>query len=445
MTANAVNPAARFQLGRDASYVFGAQLLAITLGFVLNAVAAHALPTGEFAALSWSLTWLAWLVLCAQLGLMPAGTVLMAVEGEVGLAARLRPIVAALLVNSVVVGGVWWLLIGPTIAGASEGDADYLNMIGLVALWVPAAAIGPVIAGMLRGLHRFREAALYGEYVRRALLLVTLLVVVVGDLDRRLSLIVAVVVAIETGIAAAVVVALDRSARGHRSGAVDIDTSGPGLRRRALAFVLPTIDAPLLPQAGIWLLALVRPPAEVAILSIGIGISFIFGLPVFVGARVLGPRYARTHDQDGELQTLEPIARRHATVSVLFVVAAVAALVIFGDWAVGLVFGEQYADAATVAVILGVGGIVNAGTGSCAAALMHCGHERVVGITAALGAVAYLGLGLAMGNDWGANGVALAAAVVIGGRNLYLAAAARHRLQFITWVGVAGGQAGIDP
>jgi len=163
----------------------------------------------------------------------------------------------------------------------------------------------------------------------------------------------------------------------------------------------------------------------------------VFGLPVFAGARVLGPRYARVHAEGESLRSLEPMARRHATVSVAFVVITTAALALVGDWAVGLVFGEQYAEAATVAVIIGIGAAVNAGTGSCSAALMHCGRERVVGVTAVIAAVAYLVLGLGLGDRWGANGVAAAAALVISSRNLYLVAVTRHRLGFTTWMGLS--------
>ncbi|MGI9600845.1 MAG: lipopolysaccharide biosynthesis protein [Acidimicrobiales bacterium] len=428
-----VNPTARLQLGRDAGYVFGAQALAIALGFTLNAVAARTFEPTEFAALAWALTWLAWLALCAQLGLMQAGTVIMALEGQAGFAHRLRTIVVTLLVNAVIVSLLWWLLIGPLVAGASEDESAYRSVIGGVAWWVPVAAVAPVIAGVLRGLHRFRDAAFYGEYVRRILLLGALAIVVIGDFDRTAITVIAIAVVAESVIALGVVVALDRSARGDRLALAQ--PPAMNLRRRALAFVLPTIDAPLLPQAGVWVLALVRPATEVAVLSVGIGISFLFGLPVFVGARVLGPRYARMHSEGRSLRPLEPIARRHALLSLIFVAAGTLGLVIFGEWAVALVFGDQYQDAATVAAIIGVGAMINAATGSCAAALMHCEQERLVGITAVIAAVSYLGLALVLGNEWGANGVAAAAALVVSSRNLYLVGATKRRLGLTTWVG----------
>lgn len=421
-------------------YVFGAQLAAIVLGFVLNAAAAQTLAPAQFAALSWSLTWLAWLALCAQLGMMQAGTVLMAAGGRDALSRTFRPIVVAVAVNAVVVAVVWGLGLGPLIASASEDESVYRSMIVVIALWTPVAAMAPVMGGVLRGMHRFREAALYGEYVRRVLLLVALLIVVVADVDRRVSLVVAIAVAAETALGVAVVVGIGRRAR---SPAADIGPeSAAALRRRGLAFLLPTIDAPLLPQAGVWLLALVRPAEEVAVLSVGIGISFVFGLPVFVGARVLGPRYTRAHTSSESLMSLEPLARRHATWSTAFVLAATAGLALVGAPLVELVFGTTYGDAATVAVIIGIGGIVNAATGSCAAALMHCGHERIVGVTALLAAASFLVLGLVLGDRWGADGVAVAAALVISSRNIHLAVTAHRRLGIRTWAGSTGTVSG---
>ncbi|MDH3705406.1 MAG: hypothetical protein OES57_05030, partial [Acidimicrobiia bacterium] len=291
--------------------------------------------------------------------------------------------------------------------------------------------------------HRFRDAGLYGEYVRRAVLLATIGVVVVAGIDREAATVAAITVAVETVIAAAVIARIDRTTRSHTTRPVVLDDRS--LRRRGISFVLPTIDAPLLPQAGVWILALVRPSDEVALLSVGIGISFIFGLPVFAGARVLGPRYARARADGRKLTTLEPLARRHANVSFAFVALVTLGLVLFGEWAVGLVFGDQFRDAATVAVIIGLGAVVNAATGTCGSALMHCGHERVVGLTALIAAVTYVVLGLALGNRWGANGVAAAAALVISSRNLYLAAAARHRLGLTTWIGRSGTAPSTDP
>lgn len=423
-------------VGRDASYVFGAQLLAIALGFAVNVVAARVFPTAEFAALSWSLTWLAWLALCGQLGLVQAGTVLMAAEGHAGLRARLRPVVGTVLLNAFIVAVVWWLVLGPLVVDASEDEASYRSMIGVVALWVPVAALAPVIAGMLRGLHRFRDAALYGEYVRRAILLLAFAIAVAAGLEREAAVVAIIAVVIETVLALVVIAGIDVRARSRDAPPSALDERS--LRRRGISFVLPTIDAPLLPQAGVWILALVRPAEEVALLSVGIGISFLYGLPVFAGARVLGPRYARVHSHGGDLRELEPLARRHANISLVFVVVATVAMGLVGEWAVGLVFGDQFRDAATVAVILGLGATVNAATGSCAGALMHCGHERIVGVTAVMAAVGYVALGLALGDRWGAEGVATAAALVVSSRNLYLAAAARRRLGLTTWIGRPG-------
>jgi len=431
------------RVGRDAGYVLTSQLLAIALGFAVNVVAARAFPTSEFAALSWSLTWLAWLALCAQLGLMQAGTVLMAVEGHAGLRARLRPVVVTVLANAAVVAVVWWVVLGPLVVNASEDEAAYRSMLLVVGLWVPVAALGPVVAGMLRGLHRFRDAALYGEYVRRAVLLGAIGVVVLAGIDREAATVAGIAVAVETVVAAVVIIRIDHTARSRPPSTAALDERG--LRRRGISFVLPTIDAPILPQAGVWILALVRPSDEVALFSVAVGISFIYGLPVFAGARVLGPRYTRARADGRDVASLEPMARHHANLSFAFVALVTLSLALVGEWAVGLVFGEQFREAATVAVIIGLGAAVNAATGTCAAALMHCDQERVVGITAVLAAGAYLLLGLTFGNQWGANGVAAAAALVISSRNLYLAAVARRRLGLTTWIGRTRTSTTTDP
>jgi O-antigen/teichoic acid export membrane protein len=165
----------------------------------------------------------------------------------------------------------------------------------------------------------------------------------------------------------------------------------------------------------------------------------LLAVPIGIVMRTLAPRIASAAATDRLVQLQAPI-RRTASWSAAVTALAVLVLAAAGPWAVPAVFGADYADALSPALVMCAGVLVNAWTGPCSVVLSHAGHERLVAGSALVSAVAFFGLGSWWGATWGGTGVAAAAAVAMGARNLYLARAARQRLGIRTIATTARGE-----
>jgi O-antigen/teichoic acid export membrane protein len=88
-------------------------------------------------------------------------------------------------------------------------------------------------------------------------------------------------------------------------------------------------------------------------------------------------------------------------------------LAFFGRSILALVFGTYYGQAWAVLVILSVGQVVNALSGSCALTLMMTGQQKALMVIALASAAFQAGLGIGLSKVLGLAGVALAVAGVL--------------------------------
>jgi O-antigen/teichoic acid export membrane protein len=427
--ARAAGTAPKRHLRRDAAYVAAGQLAAVASAFLMTVVAARVLPARDFGALSWALSWLTYLAVVAQLGLTQVATIAFAGRAHDEHPVLLRRLLAAQALGVLAVGAVWEALLGPVTAASGTPPAAYRPLVAVVALWLPAAAVGPVLVNALRARSRFGLSLVFGEHVRRVLLIAILLVAAVAGSDPSLSTVVWWTVAVESvvylaGVAALVGVVAGR--RPRRPGPPPRWTTG-GLVRFGSSFTLATLASATVPQAGVWLLAAFAPVEEVAVLSVAVRIAVLLATPTAIGMRTLAPRIAAAHEA-GDLATLEEPMQRFALWSTAATVAATVALAVTGPALLPAVFGDGYGRALAPALLLSAGAVVNAWTGPASAALSHAGHQRTVAISALVAALGFLAGSALLAPIWGANGVATMASLAMSGRNLHLARAAHRSL-----------------
>ncbi|MCZ2860574.1 lipopolysaccharide biosynthesis protein [Blastococcus sp. VKM Ac-2987] len=444
-------PAAEHRaLRRDTVLVAVGQLAAVVSALLVAVVGARVLPTAEFGALSWALSWLAFLAVLAQFGLTQVATVAVAQRARRTHAALLRRLVLAQTVGVLVTAALWQWAIGPATAAAGTPPAAYRPLVLLVALWLPAAALGPVLVNVLRARARFGLALVFGEHVRRVVLVGVLLLGAAGaaaTLSARAA--VAWTVAVETAVVLAALLLLARDtgpdaagrhaarrvpddgpAREAPSGAIG-SAAGSGspwrLLRSGRAFALATLASVTLPQSGVWLLAVVAPVEEVAVFAVAVRIAVLVAVPTAIGVRTLAPRIAAASGA-GRLTALQEPVRRFAVWSTAATAAAVVLLAATGSLLLPALFGPPYAAALVPALVMSAGVVVNAWTGPCSVVLSHAGRQRTVAVSALAAAAAFAGLAVWWGSAWGGTGVAAAAAVAMSARNLHLARAASRSL-----------------
>ncbi|MGY1704733.1 lipopolysaccharide biosynthesis protein [Geodermatophilus sp. SYSU D00697] len=417
---------ARDALRRDAALVAAGQLAVIASAFLLTVVGARLLPPEDFGALSWGLSWLAFLAVLAQFGLTQVATITLA-RGDAGThTSLLRRLLVAQVVGVAVVGVLWAGGAGPVAAGSGSPPEAYRPLVLLVAAWLPVAAVGPVLVNAFRARGRFGSSLLFGEHVRRVLL-IGLVVALAAGAGTLPSLETALwwAVAAESAIYLAGVLLLFRVVRDRE--AADPGSSPWQLLRAGGPFTLATLASVTVPQAGIWLLAALAPVDEVAVFSVAVRIAVLFAVPVSIGMRTLAPRIAAA-SASGRLPDLAEPIRRSAVWSTAVTAPALLVLAVTGPVLVPAVFGADYAAALVPALVVAAGILVNAWTGPCSVLLSHAGRQRLVAVSALVSSTAFFGLGAWWGSAAGATGMAAAAAVAMSARNLHLAWAAARTL-----------------
>jgi O-antigen/teichoic acid export membrane protein len=407
------------------------------------------LPVDEFGALSWALSWLTFLAVLAQFGLSQVATIGTAQEPRRAHGTLLRHLLLALAVGVGVTAALWQWALGPATAAAGTPPEVYRPLVLLVTLWLPAAALGPVLVNVLRARDRFGLALVFGEHVRRVVLVGALLVVAVVTTTPSARAALEWTVAVETVIYLACVLILGRvvAAGGngrHAAGHVhpdeppgelppgtadgrDLGGSPWRLLRSGSTFTLATLASVTVPQAGVWLLAVVAAVEEVAIFAVAVRIAVLVAVPTAIGMRTLAPRIAAA-SRSGRLATLEEPVRRFAVWSTAVTLLAVVLLAAAGRVVLPALFGTGYEAALTPALVMCAGVLVNAWTGPCSVVLSHAGRQRIVAASALVSSLSFAALATWWGGAWGGTGVAAAAAVAMSLRNLHLARAAHRTL-----------------
>jgi O-antigen/teichoic acid export membrane protein len=134
------------------------------------------------------------------------------------------------------------------------------------------------------------------------------------------------------------------------------------------------------------------------------------GLILFVywaANNALAPAFARLHVK-GETERLQQLTTSSARLILLFSLPIMLALVVFGRYFLAI-FGSAFTRAYGALLILCVGQVVNAATGSGGWLLVMTGHEREAAWGSGIAALANVGSNLVFVPLWGLNGAALAA------------------------------------
>lgn len=403
---------------RDGLLVLAGQILSIVSGVAVTVVAAWTLPKDDVGVLAWALGLSTLLSVVASWGGAAAAVALVNNGSSGERDQRARSLLRQAGAISGIVCAVWLVSVGPLLAWASR-DAGYGGTVLLVAAMVPTAAVLLVVDGCLRGVHDFEGSVWAGDHVRRALIVVVLLAIGAGLVETGFGTALLVVPLGEAALLAVLLPRLWQRIRDLRAMGHPTEPPEQVTWRRTFDvsshFVPATISGLVIPQAGVWLAALVMSASDVADLSIAVRFSFLLNLAFFVGQRVFGPRLAAAK---GDLTTLEHDMRAYAAFAAAVAVVLGLGFVVLGRPLLRLAFGPEYVSAWLPLVLLSIGQIVTVWAGMGAMSLNYSGHPRVVGRLSVLGIVVFVPAALIGGWLGGAVGVAIPSAIVIGGQGI---------------------------
>jgi O-antigen/teichoic acid export membrane protein len=297
--------------------------------------------------------------------------------------------------------------------------------VAVIALAIPAIALGAVWREGLRGFQDVRLASLLEKVGVPGLTAVALLVAVVGGIDGVNAVAVAVVFAyLATTLVAGA--QLWKRVAGPNAPA-------PIYHRRTwtrfaalmslegvLLFVLQWTDQ--------LMVGLFQDAHQVGVYASALRLAMLVAVPLLAVNSIMGPTAAALHGA-GETERLRVTFSRMtwATAVVGLVVGAV--LIVLGPWLLGL-FGPEFVVGYPALLVLVVGQIVNAATGSVGVILGMTGHAGRLFVNAGLTAVLTVVLNLLLVPRLGILGAALATSISLATVNIVRTVQVRQVLGF---------------
>jgi O-antigen/teichoic acid export membrane protein len=155
---------------------------------------------------------------------------------------------------------------------------------------------------------------------------------------------------------------------------------------------------------------------EVALFAVAQRTAMLTSFVLVAVNAIAAPKFAAMYSQ-GDMDGLRNVALWSVRLMLLAAVPALAFMLAFPEWLMGL-FGEAFRAGAAILVILAIGQFVNIATGSVGFLLSMTGHERVLRSNVLIGALLAVGLGLWTIPAYGAIGGAVATAVAVASQNL---------------------------
>lgn len=386
----------------------GAASFAGTL--VANGVLARLLSPAELGVYFLFITLVTSVVAAAGLGLPRAAVRLVARHLAVAHPGEaVGTLVSA--VRSVAVAGVVAAVLTATWPGrwvvSAVWETPLLDgVLVIAAVMIAAEALRILLSESLRGLHDYRSVALTGEGARAAItaLAIAALALVVG----RTQLRTAVVLTMAVSVAVAAVAAALLLSRLKKLGPRRPVAVAP-LLALSLPLMVHDVTNLLLNSGDVWVIGATRSPRDVAVYAAAVRVVLLVRVPMFLLSQALAPTISELHAV-GDHRRLERMVRGAACLAAIPTLLLVPAGLLFGESVLRVVFGDFYAQGATVLVILSLGEAANGLTGPTAITLSMTGQQRALMGCSVVALVATLAGEILLVGPFGLPGVAAASA-----------------------------------
>ncbi len=180
-------------------------------------------------------------------------------------------------------------------------------------------------------------------------------------------------------------------------------------------------------HADVLLLGLLAATVDVGVYRVAAQGALLVSLGLTALNMVVAPFAARLHIEE-ERQKLQKLVRRTAQAALVFAVPATLLFVVFGEWLLVTLFGDEFRGAYEPLMVLAVGQLVSAWFGPNGMLLTMTRHEREVTRAVAVAAVLNVVLNLLLIPAVGVVGAAIATSVSLVFWNVWLWVVARRRL-----------------
>jgi len=395
------------------AWAFGGRMLVLATGLLINGVLARLVTPSEMGLYFLILSLILFFSQLAQLGMMR--TVVRLVSESIATERSLRARSAILKIFMFVLPASLFLALllvyepGQIIA-KSLFNSDLMSMyMFLVAIWLLFFSLQSLLAETFRGFGDIRSATIFDRLLTN-IILVFLFVYLwfsngKSDIEQVLNLtIIACGISVLSGVflLAKKMLKLDKLGEDIKSSDI-------------LAISLPLLAASLVPflisNGGLWVLGAYHPHEEVAIFAAVTRLVALLGMPLLVVNSVVAPIIAELYSQ-GNKNDLEFYLRKTASLAGYAGIVMLLFLIVFGEYVLGLIYGEFYKEGYTILLILCFGMFVNVWSGSCGQVLMMTGGQKAMMYISAFCGVLMVISTLLVVKPYGAIGVALVTSLI---------------------------------
>lgn len=291
---------------------------------------------------------------------------------------------------------------------AGESSSSRFATMQWALLLLPLMALAAIRSGALRGLGRVVVGQIPELLARPALHLLLIAGVVVIATPTTLTAPLAMALHAVAAFAAFVVgtVLLARVVPGQVALATPLYDTRAWLRTIGPLSLLGGVQL-ISSQSDIVILSVLRTDAEVGLYRVAVQFaSFVMVAATIVNAST-APLLARLYAQ-GELDKMEQVAQRGATLLFTTAVLLGGVLVLFAPLLLEVVLGPEYVDSRLPLTLLAIGGVIAAEQGPVVTLMNMTGNERTTVRAIAVGAVANVALSILFVPAWGMGGAAAA-------------------------------------
>lgn len=209
--------------------------------------------------------------------------------------------------------------------------------------------------------------------------------------------------------------------------------------RHSLPMLMSTVGAYVITGCGVLIVAAMGTQVDVGIYSVALRVASVTSLILTAVNSITAPMFARLHSA-GKESELVAVARQACRLTVTAVVPLSIVLLLFGRQMLDWVFGREFEDAYLPMMVLLLGQMVNAFTGSSDFVLNMAGMQRALRNIIAPAAVICVLLSIILMPSMGILGVSFAYVISLTGWNLVAAIVLRRRYgAWLLYIPMASG------
>lgn len=191
-------------------------------------------------------------------------------------------------------------------------------------------------------------------------------------------------------------------------------------------------------QSDIWMVGILLGAESAAIYGAATRLMLLITLPLSLANAVIPSHIAELSTRN-EINKLEMVLQGSATLAAIPSTILILLFIIFGVPIMSIVYGDYYAEGATILAILGMGKIVNVLCGSCGLTLMMTGHQLVNLITMIATSTLSISGAIIFTPQYGVTAIACAYAISLALGNIFVTAYSKYKLGIRTYANVRLG------